>query len=110
MGHGRSFDDVANPCAILDRRVTYLRANGANSNTPLCAYRQGSRWRYVCSADITTALRAIATICGVSFGISPSDISTRGMRAGGAMALLLAGVRGERIKILGRWRSDVMMR
>jgi len=32
------------------------------------------------------------------------------MRGGGAMALLLSNVYTDRIKLLGRWRSDAMMR
>ena len=31
------------------------------------------------------------------------------MRAGGAMALLLGDVDYDKIKLLGRWRSDAMM-
>jgi hypothetical protein len=32
------------------------------------------------------------------------------MRAGGAMVLLLSNVDTDKIKLLGRWRSDAMMR
>lgn len=47
---------------------------------------------------------------GPRVGLSPMDVSTRLMHAGGAMALLLAGVGVERIKLLGRWCSDIVMR
>lgn len=110
MGHSHLFDDVFDPVTIIDRCVTYLLANGAHGGTPLCAYRQGTLWRYICSTDITAALRATAKFCGHSLGILPSKISTRKKRADGAMALLLAGIGGKCINILGRWRSDVMMR
>lgn len=95
---------MASHVTILNLRVSYLIANGAYT------YRQGVRWRYICSTDITAALCATASSCGTFLAIFLSNISTRGMRAGGTVALLLAGVGGKRIKILVRWRSDIMMR
>lgn len=62
------------------------------------------------SEEITRALRAAARAIGHWHGVSLNDISTYSMRLGGAMALLLAGVGGERIKILGRWKSNAIMR
>ena len=47
---------------------------------------------------------------GPSVGISPSDISARSLRASGAMALLCAQVDSDTIRLLGRWRSDEMLR
>ena len=37
-----------------------------------------------------------------------SDVSTRSLRSGGAMALLLAGVNKATIQLIGRWRSDAI--
>lgn len=76
MGHGCSFNDVADPLTILDCRVSYLLENGTHSGTLLCAYRQGSRWKCVRSADITMALRAVVESCGPALGILLGDIST----------------------------------
>ena len=42
--------------------------------------------------------------------ITPKDISARSTRPGGAMALLCAGVGAERIRLVGRWRSDELYR
>jgi hypothetical protein len=39
-----------------------------------------------------------------------ADVSIRSACAGGAMALLCAGVDGDRIRMIGRWRSDEMYR
>jgi hypothetical protein len=39
-----------------------------------------------------------------------SDVSVRSTRSGGAMALLCAGVDSDRIRLIGRWRSDEMYR
>jgi hypothetical protein len=38
------------------------------------------------------------------------DVTVRSTRAGGAMALLCAGVDSDRIRLVGRWRSDEMYR
>jgi hypothetical protein len=64
----------------------------------------------VSPAHITIALRASATILGPSLGFLPSDINARSLRAAGAMALLCAHVDSDVIRLLGRWRSDQMLR
>jgi hypothetical protein len=43
-------------------------------------------------------------------GIAVSDISTRSLCTAGAMALLCAHVDHETICLIGRWRSDKMLR
>jgi hypothetical protein len=43
-------------------------------------------------------------------GFDPALLSARSTRSGGASALLHAGVDGDRIRLLGRWRSDEMYR
>ena len=48
--------------------------------------------------------------CSLTPGYSTADISAHTTRAGGAMALLCAGVIGERIRMVGRWRSDELYR
>jgi len=51
-----------------------------------------------------------AQAIGNNFGIAPEDISARSLRSSGAMALLCATVDTDVIRLLGRWRSDEMMR
>ena len=41
---------------------------------------------------------------------SARDISARSTRAGGAMAMLCGGIDSDRIRLIGRWRSDEMYR
>ena len=43
-------------------------------------------------------------------GFASSDVSARSTRAGGAMALLCAGIDEDRIRLIGRWKSDEMYR
>ena len=49
-------------------------------------------------------------ILGPALGFLPTDISARSLRASGAMALLCAQVDSDVIRLLGRWRSDEMLR
>ena len=47
---------------------------------------------------------------GLKVGFTPEDVSARSMRAGGAMALLMARVDTDTVRLVGRWRSNVMLR
>ena len=64
----------------------------------------------VTSANITTALRNGARHVGPVLGFIPGDVSARSLRAGGAMRLMCAGVDSDVIQLMGRWRSDEMMK
>ncbi|KAI2500158.1 hypothetical protein MHU86_14302 [Fragilaria crotonensis] len=82
--------------------------NGATPTTPLNAYRTpGDVWRFVLAAHITTLIRH-----AVSFlpDLVAADFSARCTRAGGAMALLCAGIGSDRLRLIGRWRSDEVYR
>ena len=61
--------------------------------------------------DITHTLRdAVNFLTPAALGFNPADIEARSLRAAGAMALLCANVDSDRIRIVGRWRSDEMFR
>jgi hypothetical protein len=47
---------------------------------------------------------------GPQLGFNADDVSARSCRAGGAMALLCGRVDTSIIQLVGRWRSDVMLR
>jgi len=47
---------------------------------------------------------------GDQHGLQPSDVTARSLRTSGAMALLCANVDTDRIRLIGRWRSDEMFR
>jgi hypothetical protein len=67
------------------------------------------KWSGVSPANVT-ALRVDVTLQGPSVGFLPKDISVSALRAGGVLALLCAKVDTDLIQLLGRWRSDVMLR
>jgi hypothetical protein len=111
VGHARSGHSSLCPVLALVRRTLHLRNHHAPPSTPLCTvYTAHNTTTTITSALLTTHLRRAATIQFPYTGFSPSDISARALRAGGAMALLCAQVDPDVIKLLGRWQSDQMLR
>jgi hypothetical protein len=110
VGHGRSQHPVACPVLTLIRRVRHLRAHQAPPETPLHTFFQFGRTHHVLAADLTAALRLAAAELFPVLGIPPAEISARSLRAGGAMAMLCARVDTDTIRLIGRWRSDEMLR
>jgi hypothetical protein len=111
VGHARSGHSSACPVLALIRRCTHLRQHGCPAATPLCTvFLAPGVASYVTPAILTAHLRRSATILLPTLGFLPTDISARSLRAGGAMALLCANVTSDVIKLVGRWRSDEMLR
>ena len=93
------------------RRVLHLREHGAPPHTPLAMYyNHDTSLASVTSANITMALRNGARHVGPVLGFNPGDVSARSLRAGGAMSLMYSGVDSDVIQLMGRWRSDEMMK
>ena len=60
---------------------------------------------------ITAHLKATLKLLAVThLGFTYKDVSTRSLQAAGAMALLCSGVDTDIISLIGRCRSDKMMR
>ena len=110
IGHGLSGYHSACPTITIKRIVERIHNLGATANTPLCAYKENGSWKLIKSVHITTALRLSVDKIGKKYGLRREDVSARSLRASGAMALLLGGVDANTIKMLGRLRSDEMMR
>jgi hypothetical protein len=108
IGLARSGDPYLCPVLSIIRRVLYLRQHSAPSDTPLARVVGASST--VSAAAITTCLRDSVAYLGPQLGFLPSDISARCLRAAGATALLLANVDPDVIRLIGRWRSDEMLR
>jgi hypothetical protein len=91
--------------------VATLRQSAATADTPLNAFRESasSPFRYVAATDLTRRIRA-ALLLHPDPAYTVADVSVRSTRAGGAMALLCAGIDSDRIRLVGRWRSDEMYR
>ena len=109
--HGHTDDPLVCPVKTVVRRVKALRAQNLPPETPLCAYRQGPKVRRVVSKDIQSALRTgIAMVGPDTLDIKPHEVEARSLRAGGATAMLVAGIDTNTIQLIGRWKSDAMLR
>ena len=101
---------VASATRAIAGQVIHLRDNSAAPDTPLCAYHHQGRWYLVTPPMVTNLLRQAAARVGREYGIAPADISARSLRASGAMAMLCAGIDSVKTQLMGRWRSDAMLR
>jgi hypothetical protein len=59
---------------------------------------------------ISKTIKQAVTFLGPTLGFVATDVSARCLRAAGANALLNARVDPEIISLIGRWRSDQMLR
>jgi hypothetical protein len=111
IGQGQSGQPLACPVRAVARRVLHLRSIGASATTFLCAYRSNRHTiKQLQSKELTDLLRlACHGLCG-AYGFLPSDVCARSLRAAGAMALLSEHVDTDVIRLIGRWRSDEMLR
>ena len=110
IGLGASGDPSFCPVHTVRNRVLALVQHRAALTTPLYTYYANNLTFSITSAHLTSALRVAVQIVGIPLGLTPPDISTRSLRCSGAMALLCANVDTDRIRLLGRWRSDEMLR
>ena len=110
VSQSRTTESWACPAKSVHRQTLYLRRHNASPTTPLCSYKEGSRWRRVTSRDLTTLLRAAAKRVEGDTGISHKLINSRSLRAGGATALLCTGVPDVQVQYMGRWQSQVYLR
>ena len=116
--HLASGDSNVCPTRALERRVKHILDNGGGPSTPLYTYYAPSQSRRrgkpkgseISTSMVTTLLRSAAKNVEKETGIPPSKISARSLRPGGATALLCADVKPENIALVGRWRSDAMLR
>ena len=114
VAHGLSGDDHVCPVRALERIVARLLEAGAPLDAPLCRHYTGkkgrNKYKTVTSAMATTMLRKAAAAVQDLTGISPARISARSLRPGGATALLCAGQSPDTISLVGRWRSEAVLR
>ena len=104
-GHPRAF-----AVASIRRRVSHLWQNGASSHTPLAAVYHKNKWSSIRITNITKALINSVEISGSQVGFKPEYVSAWSMRAGGAMVLLISRFNTDTIRLVGRWRSNIMLR
>jgi hypothetical protein len=108
---GKSGDPYLCPVLALARRVIHLRNNNAPGHTPLArVFLSNGRTTSITPKLITSSLRTAVEYIGLDLGFLPNEVSARSLRAGGATALLVGKVDPDIIQLIGRWRSDEMLR
>ena len=111
IGLSSSGDLTLCPVICLIRRILHLRRHGALSTTPLSRCLHEGHFVGVTPSIITETLCDAVKYLGAStLGFLSSDVSARCLRAAGANALLIANVDTDIIRMIGRWKSDVMLR
>lgn len=111
IGLGLSGDPHFCPVHAAIRRVLHLRHHNATATDPIAQYYENDHWVPVTSNAITATLRqAVLFLNPATLGFVPENVFARSLRAAGAMALLCADVDTDIIRLLGRWRSDEMLR
>ena len=110
ISHTATNDPRLCPCKALARICLHLRLHHAPAKTPLYVYYQAGKQHYATPSLITNALRHSATDLAATTGIAPHLLSARSVRPGGATALLCANIDPNIIQLLGRWKSDAMLR
>ena len=109
IAHGLTGDPLLCPTLALARLVVQLRQQNAPPTTPLHCTDPLTRLS-VHARHVTASLRHAAHSIQASTGLDPSKLTARSLRPGGATALLCARVDTDTIKLVGRWKSDAMLR
>ena len=107
--HHEAIGGACCPVAALARRV-----NNIKQGSPACpistAFHLDKQPTRVSDRDITAAVRWAAVHDGLlSRGYTLNRVSSHSLRAGGAMALKLAGESSDTIMRVGRWTSQTYM-
>ena len=107
IGHGRTPQASSCPVRSVVRRILYLRSLHASATTYLCCC--GPNLLPLPTSTITNLLRQ-ACLASPNSALPVTEISAKALRATGATALLNENIVGDKIKLLGRWKSDAMLR
>ena len=111
IGLSKTTDPALCPVRAVARRIIHLRQHNAPPTSPLAKYFTNNKWHPVLASHITTSIQQAVRFLGPSsLGFRASDVSARSLRASGAMALFNAKVDPLTIRLVGRWRSDEMLR
>ncbi len=100
------------PVKALTARTLTLLNDGANPDTPICAFcnEQDNQLQHVTNEDIIHAIRAALPFNQEATpGYLPKLIGSHSLHTGGAMALFLNGFDTTAIMKIGRWTSTAFM-
>jgi len=109
--HQEAINIVCCPVRAIIRRIKHIRKHTTNPETMLGSYFEpGKTIKSITTYLVTKAIKNAAKELELhKQGLTPKHISSHSLRAGGAMALHIAGVPDTTIKKLGRWSSDIFL-
>jgi hypothetical protein len=108
VGLGRSQHPILCPVSAMICRLKHLRLHNAPLTAPIYTVFAPTPTA-ITTSELTQRLRQACITIGATVGISADDISIRSLRSSSAMALLCADVDTDKIRLLGRWRSEEML-
>ena len=90
----------------------HLRQHNSPADTPLAHFKSPrGHWLNVTPPKITAHFKATVNLfTGTPLGFTHHDVYAKSLRATGAMALLYSYVDHDIISLIGRWKSDKLMR
>jgi hypothetical protein len=98
--------------SVISRLHKEIAPSQSVGTTPVCTYMEAGRTFEVESSQVLQLLRRTCVIYDGEnkYGISESEIGTRSIRSGAAMALALQGGNSDKkIMMLGRWKSAAFL-
>jgi hypothetical protein len=110
---GATGDPHICPVRTLARRTEHLRKHNATADTPIYTFWDpvfANPRNEVYSTHVTHDLHLAAAALFTELGIAPGNISCRSLRPGGATAMLCARIDLNIARLVGRWRSDEMLK
>ena len=96
---------------VVQRVRSQFRTHGGDS-IPVCTYKEGPNVREIRASHVITLIRASCELHDGEnrYGIKSSELGTRSIRSGAAMALALQGdTSDQKIMMLGRWKSTAFL-
>jgi hypothetical protein len=108
VGHGLLGHLAACPVKAIVRCLTHLRSHNAAATTPLSAV--GPTLHHLTTHSIIKLLRQGGTVYLAMASNPLPPIHLKALHATGAMALLGRDVQTSKIQLIGRWKSDSMLR
>ena len=99
------------PVRTLAKHVAYMYQHTKDPTTHIGTYWDKKGQPKILRSGVIsqTIKNTVATLDLEANGIPPTSVSSHSLRAGGAMALHLAGVPSHTIQKMGRWSSDTYL-
>ena len=111
IGHKVSRDPLFPPKTALLRWVLHLRAHRAPPSTPIArVMNPEGRWRKITPNMISKTLKTTVGFCRPNLGFEAKDVYSCYLHAAGDMALLYSGVDSNITNLIGRWRSNNILK